>query len=44
MVSLFLVVALVVVGVMILTALLKLLPESFQKEIGNFLRDMLRDF
>jgi hypothetical protein len=42
MVSLFLVVALAVIGFLILSALVKLLPEGIQKEIGNFLRDMIK--
>jgi hypothetical protein len=41
-VSLFLVVALAIVGFLILSALIKLLPEGIQKEIGDFLRDMIR--
>lgn len=42
MVSLFLIVALAVIGFFVLSALVKLLPESIQKELGDFLRDMIR--
>jgi hypothetical protein len=42
MVSLFLVVALAVIGFLILSALVKLLPAGVQKELGDFLRDMIK--